>query len=250
MPAYNPFIGHAFQASSKEVSEKAKPVIGYKALDIRTENGKMVLYSPTAGGKFDIYGTSKCPNGPFHLGSSKKLSSRCQCGFYSFKESEDAWNYVSKYSKHKIVAKLSNSGHYLEYEDGYRAKISRVTGIQLGTCHFEDAYGTCYNEATIIVKPGGNLNFFAPACKACAKNRLKVDPTAELLTLQDASKFLEILEGYRFTLPEFFTKDGSAPSTIEECTPRSARVVDTQLKNISPRSGKVASVLSVLKKIL
>lgn len=117
-------------------SQDAQPKTLYKKVNLawNAETREIELL-PLAQykSKVSMNAEAKCHNQPLHLsGRSREVPAKhCSCGFYAYKDNDDAKNH----DQHgNFLAKVVASGILLEHEKGYRYGHQRIEEIVVGTC--------------------------------------------------------------------------------------------------------------------
>ncbi len=174
----NAYIGRA--RKQKTQSKVPVKLLAYKSAIITGDFlGALVYQSPTAGGKFGIKEYCTCNNlytDPFSRTRkpTHHFDPDCSCGWYSFKEPENAFDYpkFGSSTSSEPILELALSGQFVEYDYGFRSEIIRVKRVLFDKCYYcnqtavaatwiEDSLvGICYNHAKYYGRLSTNLISF------------------------------------------------------------------------------------------
>lgn len=139
--AYNTYLGSGVKTSLVSAifgsrSKNTEPKTLYKKVNLGwdAETRQIELFPLTQRKRsIDFNAESKCHNPELHAsGHSREVPAKhCSCGFYAYKDNDDAKNH----DQHgNFLVKVVASGRMLEHEKGYRYGHQRVEEIVVGNC--------------------------------------------------------------------------------------------------------------------
>lgn len=142
---------------TSKFKKHTEPVVGYKRAQLRVVSnyagGAFRAYlapiqGPLKTAKIEFNAASECPSYKSHKG---KPSVFCDCGFYSYRELDDALSHCPSHSY--LLFKTVASGKILMYAKGVRAGNQRVEEVIVpGCCH-----ANCPMSADRIFIPSLNM---------------------------------------------------------------------------------------------
>ncbi len=224
--SYNNYLGgRLISTKRKEVS----PIIGYKRLNINVGFNKAWFQSPNhqQAIRLGIVATATCSVAQH---KQEVPFSPCTCGFYSFKDSMEAYAYLGG----DFVVKLVNSGKYLEFEEGWRSNTQRVTEIYAP----DRCVGLgCSRKNPPTVFASNYRGELMALCTLCAKERFMDDGNGgDFITFDELPQLLILgvaTEEFRHQLPVVITGNH-----VEALTRKQIKDWSVERKTIVPKPQK------------